>query len=229
MNRWKSREICCRKAHLPRRWPCRPKARAARNRMARRCPSLLLHPCLCRSRYPCRKVSRRAWDDSARLPDNIAALIARHDACASNTRRPTGVQGFGAPKPDRLAWVLKRDVALQQLNAVIVRTLPHVGHFQDTMSSKAWHLFHCLLSFALNVKMLNPREVVARAQAAYHAGHASLATRARCRPGSGTAIQRCGLSQALAQSLEQAHAHHIERLRVIADFRQQAATVLARL
>ena len=35
------------------------------------------------------------------------------------------------------------------------------------MSSKAWRLFHSLLSFALNVKMLHPREVVDRAPSGF--------------------------------------------------------------
>jgi len=37
-------------------------------------------------------------------------------------------------------------------------------------------MFHSLLSFALNTKMLDPREVVARADAAWRAGCVSLAT-----------------------------------------------------
>jgi deoxyribodipyrimidine photolyase-related protein len=35
-------------------------------------------------------------------------------------------------------------------------------------------LFHSLISFALNTKMLNPREVVAAAQQAWRSGHAPL-------------------------------------------------------
>ncbi|KAB0325383.1 cryptochrome/photolyase family protein [Janthinobacterium sp. PLB04] len=164
-----------------------------------------------------------------------------------------GVKSFGAPHADRLAWALNRGEALQQLDAFIERALPHFGDFQDAMSVKAWRLFHSLLSFALNVKMLNPREVVARAQAAYQAGHAPLAAvegfirqilgwreyvrgvywahmpgyaeknffgHARPLPSwfwDGKTKMHC-LSQAITQSLEQAHAHHIQRLMVIGNF-----------
>ncbi|HEU4817705.1 cryptochrome/photolyase family protein [Janthinobacterium sp.] len=164
-----------------------------------------------------------------------------------------GVKSFGAPHADRLAWALNRAEALQQLDAFIERALPHFGDFQDAMSSKAWRLFHSLLSFALNVKMLNPREVVDKAQAAYHAGRAPLAAvegfirqilgwREYVRgvywaqmPGyaeknffghtrplpswfwDGKTKMHC-LSQAITQSLEQAHAHHIQRLMVIGNF-----------
>lgn len=44
------------------------------------------------------------------------------------------------------------------------------------MSTRSPRLFHSLLSFALNVKMLHPAEVIARAEAAWRDGHAPLAS-----------------------------------------------------
>jgi hypothetical protein len=41
---------------------------------------------------------------------------------------------------------------------------------EDVMSSKGQRLFHSLLSFALNVKMLHPLEMVQRAETAYRSG-----------------------------------------------------------
>ena len=164
-----------------------------------------------------------------------------------------GVASFGKPKADQFPWALNRDEALQQLDAFIANALPWFGDFQDAMSSKAWRLFHSLLSFALNVKMLNPREVVAQAEAAYHAGHAPLAAvegfirqilgwreyvrgvywakmpeyagqnffgHTRALPSwfwDGNTRMNC-VSHAITQSLEQAHAHHIQRLMVIGNF-----------
>lgn len=114
-------------------------------------------------------------------------------------------------------------------------------------------MFHSLLSFALNTKMLDPREVVARADAAWRAGCVSLATaegfirqiigwreyirgfywahmpeyveqnvfdHTRALPGwfwNGQTRMRC-LAHAIGQSLEQAYAHHIQRLMVIGNF-----------
>jgi deoxyribodipyrimidine photolyase-related protein len=87
-----------------------------------------------------------------------------------------GVKSFGNPQARQLAWPLNRQEALQQLDAFFIdNALPQFGDFQDAMSVKSWRLFHPFLSFALNVKMLNPREVVAKAEAAYHSGRASLA------------------------------------------------------
>lgn len=164
-----------------------------------------------------------------------------------------GVKSFGNPKEDQFAWALNRDEALHQLDAFIDSALPQFGDFQDAMSVKAWRLFHSLLSFALNVKMLNPREVVAKAEAAYHAGHAPLAAvegfirqilgwreyvrgvywanmpayveknffkHTRALPSwfwDGKTKMNC-LAHAITQSLEEAHAHHIQRLMVIGNF-----------
>ncbi len=86
-----------------------------------------------------------------------------------------GVNSFGTADADDFRWPLNRAEALQQLEAFIADGLPQFGDFQDAMSRRSWRLFHSLLSFALNTKMLNPREVVERAEHAYREGHAPLA------------------------------------------------------
>ncbi len=86
-----------------------------------------------------------------------------------------GVQTLGNPQADALPWPLDRAEALAQLEAFLAYALPHFGRFQDALAHGQTRLFHSLLSFALNVKLLRPHEVVARAEAAWHAGHAPLA------------------------------------------------------
>ena len=121
------------------------------------------------------------------------------------------------------------------------------------MASQAPRLFHSLLSFALNVKMLHPLEVLQRAEVAWRTGQAPLAAvegfvrqilgwREYVRgiywahmPGyeqrnaldhqlplphwfwSGDTHMRC-LQLSIRQSLQTAHAHHIQRLMVIGNF-----------
>ena len=178
----------------------------------------------------------------------------RHDHSALwQAVQAAGVRSVGEPEAEALAWPLNRAEALQQLEVFIDTALPHFGDFQDAMSSQASRLFHSMLSFALNSKMLGPREVVDRAQEAYAAGHAPLAAvegfirqilgwREYVRgvywarmPGyaelnvlghstplpvwfwTGHTRMRC-LSLALGQTLQTAHAHHIQRLMVIGNF-----------
>jgi deoxyribodipyrimidine photolyase-related protein len=85
------------------------------------------------------------------------------------------VHSFGEVDADDFRWPLNRADALQQLDDFIVHSLPHFGSFQDAMSRRSWRLFHSLLSFALNTKMLNPHEVIECAEIAYHQGDAPLA------------------------------------------------------
>ncbi len=77
---------------------------------------------------------------------------------------------------DHFAWPVTRAQALQSLQAFIEQRLPLFGRYQDAIWPGDPWLYHSHLSAALNLKLLNPREVVAAAEAAYHAGRAPLAS-----------------------------------------------------
>ena len=80
---------------------------------------------------------------------------------------PGSLQSFG--------WPVTRAQALVALNTFIEQRLPLFGQYEDAMwAGEAW-LYHSHLSCALNLKLLNPREVVHAAEAAYRVGHAPLA------------------------------------------------------
>ena len=195
--------------------------------------------------------NRKSWPG---LPPEPADFRPHHDHTALwRTVVAAGIQTFGEPSAERVAWPLNRAEALQQLEAFVMHALPRFGDFQDAMSFRASRLFHSLLSFALNTKMISPREVVGRVEAAWREGRAPLAAtegfirqilgwREYVRgfywahmPGyerqnvfghdaplpawfwTGQTKMRC-LSNAIGQSLEHAHAHHIQRLMVIGNF-----------
>lgn len=77
---------------------------------------------------------------------------------------------------DSFAWPVTRAQALQALQAFIQERLPLFGRYQDAMWPGNPWLYHAHLSAALNLKLLNPREVVAAAEAAYRDGSAPLAS-----------------------------------------------------
>jgi deoxyribodipyrimidine photolyase-related protein len=60
------------------------------------------------------------------------------------------------------------------LDEFITHRLPSFGLYQDAMWEGEVWLYHSHLSCALNLKLLNPREVIAAAVAAHDTGHAPL-------------------------------------------------------
>jgi deoxyribodipyrimidine photolyase-related protein len=195
--------------------------------------------------------NRKPWPG---LPAEPQDWRTPHDHSALwQTIEAAGVKAFGNPQAKQLAWPLNRAEALDHLQSFVAHALPHFGDFQDALTSKAWRLFHSLLSFALNVKMLHPREVIDAAEAAWRSGQVPLAAaegfirqilgwREYVRgvywaqmPGydgqnhlkytlplptwfwTGDTQMAC-MRQAIGQSLEQAYAHHIQRLMVIGNF-----------
>ncbi|MGD9834129.1 MAG: cryptochrome/photolyase family protein [Piscinibacter sp.] len=77
---------------------------------------------------------------------------------------------------DDFAWPVTREQAQQALYRFIDERLPRFGRHQDAMWPGEPWLFHAHIAAALNLKLIHPREAVAAAEAAYHAGKAPLAS-----------------------------------------------------
>lgn len=158
---------------------------------------------------------------------------------------------FGS-HPGRLAdfdWPLTTADARLALSDFIDHRLADFGDYQDAMWTREPWLFHSRLSVVMNLKLLDPREVISAAEKAYRAGNAPLAAvegfirqilgwreyvRAiywRFMPGyvglnelgaeqplprfywTGETDMNC-LKEAIGQTLQYGHAHHIQRLMV---------------
>ncbi|MDP8567994.1 cryptochrome/photolyase family protein [Methylophilus aquaticus] len=77
---------------------------------------------------------------------------------------------------DNFGWPVTRVHALQLLAQFIQYKLPVFGPYQDAMWQNEPTLWHSLLASALNLKLLNPREVIAAAEQAYRNGEVPLAS-----------------------------------------------------
>jgi deoxyribodipyrimidine photolyase-related protein len=73
------------------------------------------------------------------------------------------------------AWPVTRDEALAMLEDFVAHRLPMFGQYQDAMWTAEPFLYHSLLSAPMNVRLLDPREVIAAAERAYAAKRAPLA------------------------------------------------------
>ena len=75
---------------------------------------------------------------------------------------------------DSFGWPVTRAQALQVLQSFIDERLEHFGRWQDAMWNGEPWLYHAHIAAAMNLKLLQPREVTAAAEAAYRAGRAPL-------------------------------------------------------
>lgn len=87
-----------------------------------------------------------------------------------------GVKSMGNPCANDIRWPESRSEALKDLETFITVALPTFGDFQDAMAQGHTRLFHSLLSFALNIKLLHPREVIQAVEHAWRNGHIPLAS-----------------------------------------------------
>jgi deoxyribodipyrimidine photolyase-related protein len=82
-----------------------------------------------------------------------------------------------ADHPDTLDdfdWPVTREEALAALHDFIEHRLVTFGSHQDAMWTDQAFLSHALLGSSLNLKLLDPREVIGAAEAAFHQGRASI-------------------------------------------------------
>jgi len=76
---------------------------------------------------------------------------------------------------ERFDWPMNRRQAVRALEDFIEHRLPLFGQYQDAMWSQEPYLYHSRLSAAMNLKLLDPRKVIASARAALEEGNAPIA------------------------------------------------------
>lgn len=169
--------------------------------------------------------------------------------------KEAGVITFGNIDVKGFSWPTSRQQSLEVLDYFCSNLLQHFGDYEDAMHTDEKFLFHSRLSFAMNSKMLSPKEVIETVISFYHANEAEitlsqvegfvrqiLGWREYIRgiywkemPNyaqknvlkntnklpdffwTGKTKMNC-MSHAIDQSLDEAYAHHIQRLMVIGNF-----------
>ena len=79
-----------------------------------------------------------------------------------------GVGTIGKINPTHFNWPTNREEALAVLDHFLKVRLHYFGTFQDAMTDKHYLLYHSRLSFALNIKLLHPMEVVKAVENYWH-------------------------------------------------------------
>ncbi|WP_426093839.1 cryptochrome/photolyase family protein [Flavobacterium sp. DSR2-3-3] len=178
---------------------------------------------------------------------NVSGIVAQI--------KEAGIITFGNINLDNFSWPTSQEQSLEVLKYFCKNLLKHFGDYEDAMHTDEKFLFHSRLSFAMNSKMLSPKEVIETVISFYHANEAEitlsqvegfvrqiLGWREYIRgiywkemPNyaqknvlkntnklpdffwTGKTKMSC-MSHAINQSLDEAYAHHIQRLMVIGNF-----------
>jgi deoxyribodipyrimidine photolyase-related protein len=75
---------------------------------------------------------------------------------------------FGSINPTEFQWPITRQQALEWLDFFCKKQLRYFGTYEDAMHTNHEVLFHSRLSFALNIKLLHPKEVVDKVIETWH-------------------------------------------------------------
>ena len=109
--------------------------------------------------------NRKKWKGDVLIPpalnfDNDVSAIVREISAA-------GVTTLGKINETYFEYPISRTQALAQLNYFCEHLLVHFGDYQDAMHTDQVFLYHSKLSFAMNTKMISPKEIVETALATY--------------------------------------------------------------
>lgn len=112
------------------------------------------------------KNNRKKWKGSPAIP---LAYIPKTEELSSLEQliHNAGVKTIGTLDTKNFLFPFSREEALAQLNYFCEHLLVHFGDYQDALHTEEINLFHSRISFALNVKMISPLEVVEKVIAYY--------------------------------------------------------------
>jgi len=110
-------------------------------------------------------------ENRSKLPKNhkpYAPLLFSNNVKSQYDRIVTaGLKTIGVIDPKNFYWPVNRKQALELLKYFTDYCLPLFGTFQDAMHTEEWSVYHSRLSFAMNTKMLSPKEVINAALVAW--------------------------------------------------------------
>lgn len=109
--------------------------------------------------------NRKKYDGKVSVPDE---LIYNNNLSSQKKRiDKMKVNYFGNIEEEKVNHPINRAQGLMALNHFCEKLLPHFGTYEDAMTEKFSILFHSRISFALNTKMIHPKEVISAVTSAW--------------------------------------------------------------
>ncbi|WP_299666473.1 cryptochrome/photolyase family protein [uncultured Polaribacter sp.] len=102
--------------------------------------------------------NRKKWKGDAFIPQEIS-FDTNVEEIVSEIEK-AGIKTIGKINPTYFEYSISRKQSLEQLTYFCEHLLVHFGDYQDAMHTDKMYLFHSRISFAMNTKMISPKEVV---------------------------------------------------------------------
>ena len=112
------------------------------------------------------KFNRNKWNGSPAIPPPYLPKVEDIEQLQKMIE-DQGIKTLGSLSKDQFLFPMNREESLKQLDYFCKNLLVDFGSFQDAMHQEETNLFHARISFALNVKILHPLEVINHAIEAY--------------------------------------------------------------
>lgn len=111
------------------------------------------------------KSNRKKWNQEVLIPpaknfDNDVSTIVQEIKIAN-------IKTIGNINERYFEYPINRSQSLEQLNYFCEHLLIHFGDYQDAMHTDTVFLFHSKLSFAMNTKMISPKEIIEKVLQTY--------------------------------------------------------------
>ena len=104
------------------------------------------------------KSNRNKWNKKDEIPpfldfkNEVSDIVSLVDN--------SNIKTLGKFEETTLSYPINRKQALEQLKYFCEHLLIHFGTYQDAMHTEQEYLFHSRLSFAMNVKVISPKDIV---------------------------------------------------------------------
>tara|TARA_B110000116_G_scaffold62068_1_gene53132 strand:- start:991 stop:2523 length:1533 start_codon:yes stop_codon:yes gene_type:complete len=102
--------------------------------------------------------NRKKWKGDALIPPEIN-FDNNVEKIFSDIKK-AGIKTIGQINPTYFEYPISRKQALVQLAYFCEHLLVHFGDYQDAMHTDKIYLFHSRISFAMNTKIISPKEVI---------------------------------------------------------------------
>ncbi|WP_340202905.1 cryptochrome/photolyase family protein [Ascidiimonas sp. W6] len=110
--------------------------------------------------------NRKKWKGSPEIPHERG--FRKDVSTIVEAIKKMEITTFGSIDKTNFSWPTSREDCLSVLNYFCKNLLVHFGDYQDAMHTQEKFLFHSRLSFAMNSKMLAPKEVIDKVISFYY-------------------------------------------------------------